>query len=553
MATESPEVPAASEPLTPLDAEPVVETVNGGTSDSELMESLSALNDSYKIRERRRDELRAQLAAAQTDLEKEEILGKLRTVREEMSTLEGQFRSFALATDVSLYDVEEEESGEFDWQAELAGLAQPIISEIKAATAASRERAELRANIDLNEQKQQQATAAVKRLEEILAMNPPPELQERLEASLELWKGRVRDAENQAKAFTNQLELKEQEQAKLLENATKPKNNFVVTRGLNLLYGLLAFGVVFFGMRALPDQIMKLKPFQGKEKSFSGRLFTLVWTIVGTGSAIGAMLLVFNMVGDLFLLSLVMVFLLGLGWASVKTLPAFVDQFKMMLNMGALREGHVLVYDDVPWKVESISFQTKLVNSRLSGGVYQLPTKFLVGITGREPAPQEELFPTQTDDWIVTADGLFARVDYQCPGYVQLVMFGGAQKVIPTPEFLASKPTVLSTGFRINSSFGIDYQHISGATASIPEKMKAAVEKMLKSKVGEELQYVDVCFAEAAESSLNLDVRADFKGGAAANWADLPLWIQSTLVELSVQEGWSIPFPQLQLHTTPAS
>jgi small-conductance mechanosensitive channel len=80
--------------------------------------------------------------------------------------------------------------------------------------------------------------------------------------------------------------------------------------------------------------------------------------------------------------------------------------------------------------------------------------------------------------------------------------------------------------------------------------MQKAVESLLRQHLGEHLQHVTVQFSEAADSSLNFAVWVDCDGAAAAQWEQVSLWTQQALVEVCNQEGWTIPFPQLQVHTS---
>jgi hypothetical protein len=233
----------------------------------------------------------------------------------------------------------------------------------------------------------------------------------------------------------------------------------------------------------------------------------------------------------------------------MKTLPAFIEQFRMMLNMGAVREDERLIYDGLPWKVNAISFRSELVNPLLDGGVLHLPTPMLVGLLSRPPGKNEEWFPSRAQDWVTLSDGTFGRIAYQTPSAVQITAPGGSQRVIPTLQYLELCPTVLSTGFRKEITFGIDYSHQSAAIQDIPGKMESCVTEALKGHLGDALTHLSVHFSEAADSSLNFTVWVDCDGKAAPHWPTIPMWTQQALVELCNREGWGIPFPQLQVHT----
>lgn len=433
--------------------------------------SLSALQDSLRARERQQEELRARMRAADDELQRAEIRRELEDATERVNELRRQFRRIALSTDVGVFETQEEQ--EFDWQQEAIKFVRPILAMLENLTAETREIAELQDRLDLQTRKRDTARRAVDNLDRLLEDDMDEDLRQRLTTEREVWKGHLRDAENQITAAQNSLDQIMAEREDPVGRARGAASNFIRTTGRNLTYGILSFLVVYLGMRGIYKAIRYLKPAKKKGRSFSTRLFTLIWTLMGVIFGIGAMLTVFNVTGDLFLLSLTIVFLVGTAWAAMKTLPQFVELFRMMLNMGAVKEDQRLVLDGIPWKVESISFATHLVNPLLDGGEMTLPTRMIVGMYSRLPGTHEEWFPSKEKDWVVLSDGTYGRVAHQTPSVVEVVELGGSQKMIPTSEYFKHSPTVLSKGFRREVVFGLDYSLREKAVREIPGKMNA--------------------------------------------------------------------------------
>ncbi len=82
----------------------------------------------------------------------------------------------------------------------------------------------------------------------------------------------------------------------------------------------------------------------------------LLYRVVSVVAALLTVVLVFYLFEDWVLLSLAIVFLMGLAWAVKNTLPRFMHQSRLILNIGAVREGERLVYQGVPWLVKKINF-----------------------------------------------------------------------------------------------------------------------------------------------------------------------------------------------------
>jgi hypothetical protein len=100
----------------------------------------------------------------------------------------------------------------------------------------------------------------------------------------------------------------------------------------------VAFCAVFFGFRLAEFGLRQLRR-KGSEKKFGSMLTALLFHVISVLGGLGAMMLVFNLAGDWFLLGIIIIFLFGIGWASVNTLPRQVETIKLMLNIGAVREG----------------------------------------------------------------------------------------------------------------------------------------------------------------------------------------------------------------------
>jgi len=81
-----------------------------------------------------------------------------------------------------------------------------------------------------------------------------------------------------------------------------------------------------------------------------------------------------------------------------------------------------------------------------------------------------------------TSDGTLGKVVLQTPEIVRLVLLGGSQRTLHTADFLAQSPQVASTGFRLEVTFGMDYQHQAMMTDHIPAPLTAALHDALHAE-----------------------------------------------------------------------
>ncbi len=514
------------------------------------VESLDALLKTIASKEADIAATRQKLQEAKDEVARNALLEELRTLNEQEAQLQDQFERFAVAVDTSEF------SGEplkiFNWQEELTALIRPILAEFKSATAETRAMGEIRSQIDALAKLHGTAEKGVENLERLLGAQPSPLLQASLQNQLAVWSQRRDDAYNQMRALQIQLDNKLAARKSVLDSTTHYAQVFFRTRGLNLFMGILAFVLVFFGVRYAYAAYRKVR-LAGRRLTFATRLGALIFHFLSMAGGIMAMLLVFNMVGDWFLLGIVVILLLGVAWAGIKTLPQNIETIKLVLNVGAVKEQERILYDGLPWLVEALGFNARLVNPLLDGGVQILPVVALVGLHSRPSGKAETWFPCREGDWVELSDGRWGQVASQTPSAVRLLVEGGASVVYPTAAFLDMHPCLLSNGFVVRVIFGIDYKHQAQCTREIPDLMQARLARDLPALVGEgNLASVTVELKTAGPSSLDLVAKVMTKGGAAPYYRRLENVINRILVEACTEHGWDIPFPQVTVHRADA-
>ncbi len=526
-----------------LDAE------RGEPLDPSALQSLNALHQALVSKERQIERVQRQLVEAQDQVTREDLAKRLRELRTELTENRHQFDRFALEIDLGLFVAEQEQP--FDWQQELSNLLKPILAELKSATAESRAIGELRAELETIGKRKEQAEKAVQRLHWLLEQEPSDSLRERLDERLEHWQRIASESDHRYTALDLQLQNRLEQRQSLLDETTSYARNFFRTRGMNLFLAVTAFGLVFFGIRWLATQFMRLRKPKA-EQQFSSRLALLLMHAFSILGGLLAMMAVFNAAGDWFMLGIIIIFLIGVGWASIKTLPSQIESVKLILNVGTVREGERILFNQIPYRVDSLAFRAQLVNPELEGGVQQLPVRDLVGYHSRPAGRDEVWFPTRAGDWVELDDGLLGQITHQSPSAVRLSDLGGAEIVYPTERFLHQHPRRLSEGFRLTERFGIDYSHQAIATTQVPELMQAALAEALPALLDDgQLQGISVFFETVSASSLDYRIQVQLAGSAAPRSEILCGAIQRILVDACNTHGWTIPFTQITLHQAP--
>lgn len=534
----------ALDPLA-LDAVSVLADTTGDPGQSALL-SLEALQRALTHQEQELSAKLNELSAATEESLREDLRDEVRALRTEIDEKRRQFDGFAADIDLSVFSPQPPKK--FDWQEQVGKLLQPIMAELENATAESRLIGQLRSQIEEIGKRRDLAQEAVDNLETLLKQEVSPALKERLGIRLKTWTQTLEQANNEYTALDLQLQSRLAARESVLDQSTRYARHFFRTRGLNLLLGILAFLAVFLGFRLVDRLIRRSRNARG-EPTFSTRLTTLLFHLFSVVGGLLAMMIVFNVAGDWFLLGIVIIFLLGVGWAGIKTLPAQIETIKLMLNIGAVKEGEALVFEGCTYRVDALGFAARLSNPRLAGSGRVLPVKYLVDKTSRVPGPDELWFPCESGDWVELSDGFTGQVISQTPGAVELAGFGGRRASYPTVDFLALHPRNLASGFRLETSFGLDYRHQAEAAAEIPRKMETWIRaELAKLFPPAWMAGVNVLLAGAGASALEFSVVVDVNGAGASAQRELRAAVTRLLVELATRENWVIPFPQLTVH-----
>ncbi len=553
---EAPEA-AAANASTPNEPDPPSPPTNDGT-DAEsarkaeirqaTFSSLEALVEELRLKREELDERRAELSSATTPQERTEIGEALKSIRLEIDELDLRFEKIAaLGIDAGEFSDETKES-EANLQGELESLLTPLIRQLKGATKDVRLQHSLEETIERFTSLEDQATRALAGVNE-LHDNAAPGLRPHLEGARESWQKRldqVRRGRDVAQGELARL-IERKEETSMIDTARDTIDQFFRKKGLNLAVAIGAFLVVFLAFRFVHRTV--IRPLRERHRTFPFRALNVVFYLLTFVASIGAVMIALAAMGDWTLLLIVILFLAGVGWASTRMLPQFFEQVRLLLNLGSVREGERLVFEGVPWQIDTLLFYSRLVNPALAGGRLRLPLRHLIGLHSRPMAENEPWFPTNEGDWVLLEDETRAKVIKQTPEMVEVRLPGGAEKNYPTAEFLAAAPQNISKGYRVEIRFGIDYAHQAECTDEIPRIFLERIERELPDVVpSEHIQKVQVTFLEAAASSLDYEIEADLDGAAAKYYERVERALARIAVEACNEHGWGIPFQQITLH-----
>lgn len=494
------------------------------------------------------EKLRKELKQAASDEAKQEIQKRIDSDNEQIRQLRGNFRDIIGGAEAAEYDGTS--SKEVNLQEQIGELVQPLLGELRQATSSPRELDALRQSLANWKDRQRKADTVVARIDDLLKQSKDPKLVEELGAARRMWTGRQAESAGQIGVISAQITDRESNQKPMFETLSLLFSRFFRSRGMNLLLAILIAIAGFMITRRSYRWLRRFSPVHRVGKAnLTGRISDILAVGLAVLVAFIGILLVFYLRGDWLLLTLAVVLIIGAAWAGKTALPPYIEQIRMMLNLGSVREGERVVHLGLPWKVQSIGFFTRFTNPELQGGTLRIPIRDLMAMTSREQDPKEPWFPTEPDDWAILSDGTYGKVITQTPEQVVFLRLGGSLKTFATADFLAESPEKLSHGFRISCRFGIDYKHQADATGTIPQKFVRALTTGLVSDYGRDaVRSVQVEFSTAGASSLDYEIIVDFDGAVASKYRALQRKIQSICLDTCNANDWVIPFTQITVH-----
>ena len=444
----------------------------------------------------------------------------------------------------------EDESNALDWRAELSQVMLPVMQNLKRITEKPRKIEILKSKISRSTTQKISAEIAASNISAALEVSEDTATNEALTQLQESWLQKSDELEREISLALVQLENLQRGDGPLWTRIRDSLTSFFTGRGLTLLLAAGAAFVVHFVAQLLEKLFSKrqkgedVKAFRTRERiahyalKAAKSLFILIIIMV-----------VFYLRGDILLMALALLIIAGLVLSLRNTIPKFVDELRLLLNLGSIREDERVIYAGLPWKVSKLNVYSLLTNPEITG-VQRIPIQEMISLTSR-PAGNEPWFPTSRGDYILFDDGRLLQITKITPEHVLMDSLAGTKTMVPTAEFytmvfenLSRSPT-----FSVNSVFGVGYLHQAESNDRIPEKLKQAIEKELNSTdLGDQVVSVSVELQEAGASSLDFWLGVKMKSGAATSYFKIKRIIQQVCVATCTAENWDIPFPQLTLH-----
>lgn len=474
---------------------------------------------------------------------------QIEDLNKEIASLRRSFEQVAIGgVDLELFGGQ---TTEFDWRKEIILVTQPLLESLKSLTEKPRKIERLKGILELRKQQRSTIENALTTIDIHLNLDLPKNIKVALGDVQKRWKQRLDDNIRESELARYQLASLQGENTPWIETIQETLNEFFQGRGLTLLMALAASFAVWLFTRLLLWLVQRRLSDNAAErrKKTRYRLAAYAYTLF-TSLLVGvAIMVVFYARGDILLLALSIIVLAAIVLGMRNFLPSYISEAKLLLNVGAIREGERVIYNGLPWMVKSINMYSVFRNPELEGSL-RLPLAELQGQTSRA-CSGEDWFPTSQGDFVMMPDATMAEVIRQTPDSVYLRSKGGMLRTLSSAEFFNLGVFNLSRGetFSVSTIFGIDYQHQKISLTEVPKAFEMAIRELIeREKLSEQLVDVVVDLKAAGASSIDYLCLVVLKSPAAPTYFKMERLLQQTCIDVCNQRDWGIPFPQVTVH-----
>lgn len=457
----------------------------------------------------------------------------------------------AVITDIKIDEIKKtEEIHKRDLLQEAQELLGPALDSIQRISAKPRKIEALKKELASYQEKIALTDIALKNIERVTKSPDFKALVPDLESYIEESKFNVNDLRQELIIKVDHINRDLSELTKddksMLDATTSLIKDFFSTKGKNLTISTIVFFLVVWSISRL--RYKYLTPIiENNPDRYIFKTINSLYGLISITSATVLSIFTLYLLGDWVLVTFLVLFIAGTLWAFKDYIRKLTAEGRLILNLGAVKEGDLIIYNNLSWKVKNISFITTFENNFLDTPILKVEIAEIFKMHSRKIHPNEPWFPSKTGDWVLLADGTYGEVKLQTIEQV-IVEIGFAQKkYYTTNQYLNLSPTNLSYGFCLDFTWGLDYLDQSILISSITPNINAKMKSLLQDYAFPPIDFA-VDFHSAGANSLNLNILARFSGEFAGKRLQILKDLQAMLLKICTEENLNIPFSQMVVH-----
>ncbi|MBE9562490.1 MAG: hypothetical protein IMF12_06470, partial [Proteobacteria bacterium] len=497
-----------------------------------ILKSMKKISDNIDVveLELKKSETREQKAIIATNLQK---LVENKNLFKQDFTLN--------VTGIDVTTLEEKKDDKIDWEKELKKIFSPVIINLKNFTEPTRKIELLHTNIAIYEQQLPKMEKAVEQINILLLESQNSEVKKKLLLEKDFWVQREKELNTKFEVAKQQLLELESHKITTSEAFDVLAETIFSEQGKNILVAILVFFLTFAALHLLRRFVLLINPFNYIPKfKFVANLVDVILYILTFVISILTLMVTLYMLGSMLALAIVAIVLVSMLWTLRNTLPHFIEQIKLLLGYGPVRQGELVIHDGIPWLVESIGIFSYLKNSLLTGGTLRLPIKDLIDMRSRPYSKDETWFPCEEGDSVLINHKGWRKVIQITPQRIKFEWYG-MEETMPTSQFLSQKIFNLSnTPFWVGCNLYISYEHRFELFNKIKKLEVFVGEEFKKTALGKYLITPWVDYLEMIDTSLGIMVWVQLTVEGAEQYDDVKLNLNKICFMAANKYGWEI-------------
>ncbi len=461
---------------------------------------------------------------------KRQIIKEISSINKELEQTESYFRYISSGLQSDLSKGERKKFRKQDLWKEVQNILNPVVSTLSKISARPRKIEQLRTQLEENRKWQQQLQSGIKKLESYIVRVKKERVKKKLEQLQHDYQQQLETLQLTQQQLQLDLDKLVNSKESLLKIWSQTFFNFFKTKGINLFLSFLAFALIWFFLIRLKNVVLNLQ-FLNKQAHWAIRPLNVLYTSLIFLIALLFAIFVLYIRNDWFLVTIIIIFILGFLWSIKQWIPQFISKGKLLLNLGPIRENELIIWHGVPYKIEKLSYFSTLVNPHLSGGRLRISIDELAKRHSRKILSTEQWFPTQQGDWVELKDGLYGEIVEQTPEHVAIKSYRGTTSYYQIETFLSLAPCNYSAGFLLESEFAIALDEIEQIREG--KKVLQQIIKQLDSGILE----VDIEFAKIETGSGRLIVLTKCSGDLAEKRFKIEYKIYRTIIDFMLEQN----------------
>lgn len=453
-------------------------------------------------------------------------------------------------TNIKMEEVQAPASTKRDYIQEIQDLLGPAFDTVQRISEKPRKIEALRKELQIYNQKLALTQSALKSIEIVEGSKDFQALLPDIKDFLDDAAYNVEDLNQELKLKVERLnrELAEltKDDKSLIEAFTDLFKQFLSERGKHLAISLLIFISIIWLMSSLKNRVVLNLARRGTVEWFY-KPFSALYGFFTFLTALTVSILSLYLMGDWVLFTLIILFISAVLWGSKSYLHKYLAQGRLILNLGTIKEGELVIFRDIPWKVKNINFVTIFENEYLDSSNVRVEISQIFHMHSRKILSNEQWFPTKTNDWVLLSDGTYGQIKMQTIEQIIIEIKGHERKYLTTSDYLSLRPVNLSHGFTLEIIWNLDYQDMHSLLDQILPRFKTLLAEKIREH-GLQSEKHSLVFHSAGTHSLNLYLEASFSGNQAGRRIELQCELNQIMLEVTVALKLNIPFQQLVVH-----